>query len=136
MIAVNQARCPVHSYHRDGAMRTDNNYGATPGYEPSSHNSWEEHKELREPPLPLSGAADRWDHYDNEQDHFTQPGNLFRNMTSQQQQVLFENTASALQGTPTAIKLRHLRHCLQADPAYGEGVANALKIPPQEVETS
>jgi catalase len=29
LIPVNAARCPVHSYHRDGAMRVDGNYGGT-----------------------------------------------------------------------------------------------------------
>ena len=29
-IPVNAPRCPVHSYHRDGAMRVDGNYGTTP----------------------------------------------------------------------------------------------------------
>jgi catalase len=30
-IPVNATRCPVHSYHRDGAMRVDGNYGGTLG---------------------------------------------------------------------------------------------------------
>ena len=30
-IPVNAPRCPVHSYHRDGAMRVDGNYGSTLG---------------------------------------------------------------------------------------------------------
>ena len=54
-------------------------------------------------------------------------------MSPQQQQVLFENTARALHETTTAIKIRHIKHCLQADPAYGQGIANALEIPLQEV---
>ena len=29
-------RSPVHSYHRDGAMRVDGNHGSTLGYEPNS----------------------------------------------------------------------------------------------------
>ncbi len=33
-IPVNAPRCPVHSYHRDGAMRVDGNHGSTLGYEP------------------------------------------------------------------------------------------------------
>lgn len=28
-IPVNAAKCPVHGYHRDGAMRVDGNYGST-----------------------------------------------------------------------------------------------------------
>ena len=39
-IPVNAARCPVHSYHRDGAMRVDGNHGSTLGYEPNSYGEW------------------------------------------------------------------------------------------------
>ena len=35
-IPVNASRCPYHSYHRDGSMRVDGNYGSTLGYEPNS----------------------------------------------------------------------------------------------------
>ena len=34
---------------------------------------------------------------------------------------------------PCAIQLRHIRNCLQADPAYGEGIARALGISLSEV---
>ena len=30
-IPVNAPKCPFHSYHRDGAMRTDGAFGAVPG---------------------------------------------------------------------------------------------------------
>jgi catalase len=30
------------------------------------------------------------------------------------------------------IKLRHIRHCYLADPAYGSGIAKALEIPVEE----
>lgn len=33
-IPVNAPKCPFHSYHRDGAMRTDGNLGAAPTYFP------------------------------------------------------------------------------------------------------
>jgi catalase len=35
-IPVNAPKCPYHSYHRDGAMRTDGNLGRTPTYFPNS----------------------------------------------------------------------------------------------------
>ena len=41
-IPVNAPRCPVHSYHRDGAMRVDGNHGSTLGYEPNSYGEWQE----------------------------------------------------------------------------------------------
>jgi catalase len=49
-------------------------------------------------------------------------------MNHGQQQVLFENTARAMEDSPKEIKIRHIRNCLKADPAYGKGVADALRI--------
>jgi catalase len=92
-IPVNAARCPVHSYHRDGAMRVDGNHGGTLGYEPNSYGQWQEQPDFAEPPLALDGAAAHWDFREDDDDYFTQPGLLFRLMTKDQQQVLFENTA-------------------------------------------
>ena len=36
LIPVNQARCPMHSFHRDGAMRVDGNFGSTLHYAAST----------------------------------------------------------------------------------------------------
>lgn len=52
-------------------------------------------------------------------------------MTAEQQQALFENTARSIGGAPREIQLRHIGHCLKADPAYGKGVAAALGLPPE-----
>ena len=50
-IPVNAPKCPFHSYHRDGAMRTDGNFGGTLGYEPNSDGEWQEQPDFKEPPL-------------------------------------------------------------------------------------
>lgn len=126
-IPVNASRCPFHSYHRDGAMRVDGNYGSRIGYEPNSYKEWEEQPDFSEPPLKLNGAADRWD-YKVDDDFYTQPGMLFRLMTPEQQTVLFENTARAMGDIPQFIKERHIRNCTKADVAYGRGVAEALAL--------
>ena len=126
-IPVNAPRCPFHSYHRDGAMRVDGNHGGTLGYEPNSFGQWQEQPDFREPPLSVEGAADHWNHREDG-DYYSQPGQLFRLMSNEQRQVLFDNTARAMGDAPEAIKLRHIHNCLQADPAYGEGVARALGI--------
>jgi len=128
-IPVNAPRCPVNSYHRDGQMRVNNNAGSTIGYEPNSYGEWQEQPEFKEPPLELSGAADHWNFREDDDDYYTQPGKLFRLMSPKQQQVLFENTARAMGDAPKQIKIRHIRNCLKADPAYGKGVAAALGIP-------
>lgn len=131
-IPVNAPRCPFHSYHRDGQMRVDGNHGSTLGYEPNSDGEWQQQPDFREPPLSFEGAADHWNHREDT-DYYSQPGALFRLMAPAQQQALFANTASSISGAPRGIQLRHIGHCLKADPAYGEGIAKALRISLSEV---
>jgi catalase len=127
LIPVNASRCPFHSYHRDGAMRTDGNHGSTLGYEPNSYGQWEEQPNFSEPPLRLEGDADHWGHRDDD-DYYTQPGLLFNLMSAEQKEVLFANTARAMGDAPEDIKRRHIDNCAKAAPAYGKGVADALGI--------
>ncbi len=128
LIPVNKARCPVHGYHRDGAMRVDDNFGETLGYEPNSYGKWQEQPEYHDPPLNLEGTAKHWNFRDDDDDYYSQPGALFRMMNPGQRQILFENTARAMGDAPKEIKLRHIDNCGKADPAYGSGVADALGL--------
>ncbi|NYT65309.1 catalase [Alcaligenaceae bacterium] len=125
-IPVNAPKCPFHSYHRDGAMRVDGNHGGITANEPNAQGEWQEQPDYREPPLSIEGAADHWNHREDT-DYFSQPGNLFRLMTPEQQQALFENTARNIHSVTPEIRQRHIDHCSQADPAYGAGVAAAIK---------
>lgn len=134
LIPVNKARCPVTSFHRDGQMRTDGNYGATLGYEPNSYDKWQEQPEYKEPPLDIDGAADHWNHREDDDDYYSQAGDLFNIMNSEEQQLLFENTARAMGDAPMMIKKRHIGNCMKADKAYGEGVAKALGITDYNME--
>ena len=124
-IPINAPKCPFHSYHRDGAMRTDGNLADTTTYWPNSVGEWTDQPQLNEPPLAISGDAGHWDHRVDE-DHWQQPGNLFRKMTAAQKQVLFDNTARQLGQASPHIQERHVANCAKADPAYGKGVADAL----------
>jgi catalase len=108
-------------------MRVDGNHGGTLGYEPNDQGEWAEQPGYREPPLRLEGAADHWNHREDA-DYYSQPGDLFRLMTPEKRQLLFENTARAVGGAPKEIQIRHVRNRLKADPAYGEGVADALGL--------
>jgi catalase len=128
-LPVNRPRVQAHTYHRDGTMRFDGNYGGTVNYEPNSFGGPIEDPRFKEPPLKIVGGADRYDQRaDN--DDYTQPGNLFRLMTAKQKQALFANTAAAMGGVPEAIQRRWIDHCTKADPAYGAGVAGALGLVP------
>lgn len=133
-IPVNASRCPYHSFHRDGAMRVDGNYGSTKHYEPNSFSEWQEQPEYKEPPLALHGDATAWDHRVDD-DYYSQPGNLFRLMTSDKKELLFKNTAAQVGGAQKFIQIRHIRNCYKADPAYGEGVAKALGLTMDEVNS-
>jgi catalase len=126
-IPVNAPKCPFMSYHRDGAMRVDGNLGGATSFNPNSAGLWDNQPDFAEPPLPIEGEAAHYDHYADD-DHWEQPGNLFRLMTPAQQQALFENTARAMGDARRHIKGRHVANCLKADPAYGAGVARALGL--------
>ena len=47
-------------------------------------------------------------------------------MNPEQREALYGNTARAMGDAPDFIKQRHIDHCMQCDPEYGEGVAKAL----------
>ncbi len=126
-IPVNAPRCPHLSYHRDGAMRVDGNLGGTTSFHPNSEGLWANQPQYAEPALHIEGDADHWDHRVDD-DHWEQPGNLFRMMTPVQRQALFENTARAMAGVRQHILERHAANCARADPAYGAGVAAALGL--------
>jgi catalase len=126
-LPVNKPHVPVHNYQRDGAMRFDENGGGSVNYEPNSFGGPVEDHAFKEPPLPVSGPADRYDHRAGNDD-YTQPGNLFRLMSADQKRQLFDNIAAAMQGVPEHIRLRQVAHFAKADPAYGAGVAERLGL--------
>src|ERR1700692_2759233 len=105
-IPVNAPKCPFHSYHRDGAMRVDGNLGRTPTYWPNSHGQWTDQPQLNEPPLVIEGAAGRSGARVDD-DHYQQPGDLFRKMSPAQRQTLFDNTARAVGGGAVRIPEGH-----------------------------
>lgn len=127
-IPVNRPRCPFHSYHRDGMMRTDGNNGSAIGYEPNSYGEWQDSPEMKESPLKLHGDAYNYNEREYDEDYYSQPGDLFRLMSPGQQKALFKNTAANMGDSELFIKQRHVRNCYKADPAYGRGVAEALGV--------
>ena len=134
-IPVNKPKCVAnpHSFHRDGQMRVDGNLGSELNYEPNSYGNWIDSPEDNLP-KEEGGAIYRYDFRRDDSDYFTQPGLLFRAMTKDQQQVLFDNTARNMGDSTLQIKHRHIYHCYKADPEYGKGVANSLNIAIEDVD--
>jgi catalase len=129
MLPVNRPRCPVHHYHKDGPMRffaplTGNVHAY---YEPNSFNGAAQDERFLEPPLKISGDADRYDHRDGNDD-YRQPGDLFRLIGTEAQARLMDNIAEAMQGVPVEIAKRQIAHFYKADPDYGIGVARRLGL--------
>ena len=124
-LPVNRPRVPVATYHRDGSMRFDGNGGGSVNYEPNSFGGPREDPSFKEPPLPLSGAAGRYDHREGNDD-YTQAGNLYRLLPDAERQRLHKAIAQAMSGVSQEIIERQLAHFEKADPAYAAGVRAAL----------
>ena len=127
MLPVNRPKSAVHTYHADGPMRFDAPKRTNAYYEPNSFGGPVQDQRFAEPPLKISGDADRYNHRDGNDD-YTQPGDLFRLMSPAQKQQLFSNIAGAMNGVPENIVRRQLGHFYKVDPAYADGVAKALNI--------
>jgi catalase len=125
-LPVNRPRCPFHNQQRDGAMAIDNG-GAAANYDPVRADvpalggfghgdaGWQ-----------VEGTAGRYDMRAVD-DHFTQAGNLFRLLTDEGRRNLIENIAGSLSNADATIQDRQIGHFLKADPAYGQGVADAIR---------
>ena len=128
-IPVNHPRAAklVNTYHRDGAMRVDGNQGGVPGVEPNNFGRWAEQPSYVDPAEAVGSTARRFDYRAEDDDYFTQPGDLFRLMSVPQQEALFANTARAIRGALPVTVEKHIANCEKADPAYGAGVRKACE---------
>ena len=133
-IPVNRARCPMHSFHRDGTMRVDGNSGATKGYSPNSIGEWQT-GEAHYAHSDVTGESMRYNPYEERTDDcFIQPGNLYRLMTDDKRKLLISNTVDDIMPVTENIKYRHAAHCYLADKEYGTRLAEALKLTLGEVQ--
>ncbi len=131
-LPVNRAQCPVHHYHRDGAMRFDGNFGAAVNYEPNSFQGPAENPAYRERPKEISGTVERHNHRLDE-DYYSQPGALFRLMKPDEKERLIGNIVASMKTVPQRIQELQIQHFYRADPAYGEGVAKGLGLDIQKI---
>jgi len=125
-LPVNAPKCPVHHYHKDGPMRFFAE-GLNPDayYEPNSFGGPVQTSQPAEPPLPLTGDADRYDHRAGNDD-YSQPRALFLMFDNDQKARFFANIAAAMKGVPDFIVERQLGHFERIHPDYAAGVKTAL----------
>ncbi len=126
-LPVNAPKCPVHHYHKDGAM---NFMGQQSGnvdayYEPNSVNGPVEDKAALEPALKIDGDGARYNHRDGNDD-FSQPRALFELFDEGEKSRLFDNIAASMNGIPAQIAERQCKLFDQVHPDYGAGVRSRL----------
>lgn len=105
-IPVNRSICPVHHHQRDGMMSVDGNGGDNPNYFPNSFDNIEADKSYKEPSQRMEdNLADSYDRNENDDDHYTQPGDLFRKvMTDGERKNTVSNIIEAMSGISGAKK--------------------------------
>jgi catalase len=139
LLPVNSCPYMVANYQRDGVMRADDNGGAAPNYFPNSFDNIKVDESYKEPSWQLDSSLA--DHYnrnaEGENDHYTQPGNLFRDaMKPEQQQHLIKNIVHDMNGIDgpkrSEIINRQLCHWFRADIKLGMAVAAGLGVNAEE----
>lgn len=133
-IPVNRPKVEVNHYQRDGFMAVNGNGGGKPVYEPNTVDGPTEDPNAKISTYEVEGTADSVS-YDSD-DHFTQPGDLYRLMSEDEKKRLVQNFANHMrEATRDDIKLLQIKHFYKADPEWGERVAKELGLSvPEEVK--
>jgi catalase len=140
-LPVNAAKCPVHHYQRDGAMA-----GVCPAHgdmniQSSDVNYYPNDQinkgapvpqpMIEEPPMPIMENAWVKRHgFDEDEDHYSQAGDLFRLMDDSQKSQLTTTISQGLVNATESVQRRMLEQFNKADPEYAtriETIMNVLK---------
>ena len=129
-------KCPylVANYQRDGQMQVGDNGGASPNYRPNSFDDIVADETYKDPAMELESVmADYFDRNENDNDHYTQPGMLYRKaMNEQDRKNLVTNIVGAMSGINgekrAEIINRQLCHFFRADIQLGIAIASGLGI--------
>ncbi|AXR61161.1 catalase [Leptospira mayottensis] len=132
-LPVNRPKNLVNVYHRDGSVKFqyDGNYD---NYEPNGFEGPVEDSSYAEPPLRISGDADRYDSHKGNDD-YSQAGDLYRIMNMEERERLTSAIASTMRGLPKRILVANLKHFYLCDPEYGTKLAEKVEVPLEDIKT-
>lgn len=126
-LPINRPKVEVNNYQRDGFMNSTSNGGGSVYYEPNSFDGPKEDHSVKVTPFEVSGLAQQVA-YDQD-DHYTQAGDLYRLMSEEEKARLIENIVNSMKPVEKEeIKLRQIAHFYKADPDYGRRVAEGLGL--------
>ncbi len=140
-LPVNACPYMTNNYHRDGAMRFDGNNGSAPNYFPNSFDGNFEDPKAKGLPYELeSNKVAYYDRNENDNDHYTQPGELFdRVMDEEAKAHTISNIVGAMSGIAgpkrDEIIMRQLCHWFRASVPLGMGVAKGLGVDMEQLKT-
>ena len=140
-IPVNQPKAAqYHTYHRDGVMRVDGNYGSEVDYEPNSFGGPVEDRAVQEPPLRIDGNAARYDYKNDDEDYYGQPRAFWEKVLDDTGRAhLVANIVGSMTNPsmgiedPRPIQERMLRHWYKIHPDFGAAVAKGIGMEPQRI---
>ena len=133
-IPVNRPIDPVNHHQRDGMMNIDGNGQDSPNYYPNSFDDIKADESYREPAFKLDGnIADSYDRNENDSDHYSQPGELFRKvMSDEERKHTVMNITGAMKGITGSKKdeiiQRQLIHFSIADQDLAMKIAKGLQF--------
>ena len=133
-LPVNKCPYMVANYQRDGSMQFGDNGGASTNYRPNSFDDIVTDESYKESSMQIdSNVADWYDRNENDNDHYTQPGNLYRKaMNDYDRKNLVNNIVAAMSGISGEkrgeIINRQLCHFFRADIQLGMAVATGLGV--------
>ncbi len=131
-IPVNRTVSEANHYHRDGFMTVDGNHGDQPNYAPNSFDDIEPDESYKLPQEEMDAQmAAHFDRNENDDDHYTQPGMLFRGVMTKEEQ---RNTINNIVGSMSKIAGpkrneiigRQLEHFFKADNDLAREAAKGL----------
>ena len=136
-LPVNAAKCPVHHYQRDGAMAgmcpvhgDMSIQGSGVNYYPNdqiNEGAAAPDPSVAEPPMPVLENAWITSHgLPDDEDHYSQAGDLFRLMDDAQKTQLTATIAAGLVHATESAQQRMLEQFKKADPDYAKRVKSAM----------
>ncbi|NKB37437.1 MAG: catalase [Gammaproteobacteria bacterium] len=131
LIPVNAPRCPVNHYQQDGAMagcpvtgaRTNGDVNFYPN---DNQDLPQANPHYAEPAMPLEDEARIDRHSQDDEDYYTQAGDLFRLMSASQKDILCNNIAAGLSQAEPSVQERMLGYMQKADENYAEWVRDKM----------
>jgi len=143
-LPVNAPKCPVNHYQRDGAMagmrpaHDDMNIqGSSVNYYPNDQinkGAPVSNPSVEEPPMPI--LEDAWvKRYgiSDDEDHYSQAGDLYRLMNESLKNQLTTTIAEGLVHASESVQQRMLEQFKKADPDYSDRVVSAMDTLRQKV---